>query len=222
VVLDVLSDTSDFFSFSLTWAVAVKNSKRKFVVLSSLVGVLTLTSALLLALAPPPLSAETSSASLDAVYQNNLVETLFNTQAPPQPGHWKYIYIHHSAAASGSAAEMAQSARGLVDHFVIGNGQGCQDGEIQVGPRWTSQSAPAAPLGADRIDPDCVSICLVGNFDAATPTPAQLRQLGQLVRVLQNQLGIAADHVVTVNDAPGASGVGQYFPTTSFREAILP
>ena len=56
------------------------------------------------------------------------------------PNKWLYIVIHHSATPAGSAAQFDRSHRQkgwdeLGYHFVIGNGTGSRDGQIEVGPR---------------------------------------------------------------------------------------
>ena len=130
----------------------------------------------LLALEPPPLSVEGYN-SLSASDRGPFLDEIFKTAVPARPEQWKFIYIHHSATPAGDARTLARAGSGLCDHFVIGNGDGCQDGEIQVGPRWNHQQAPAAPLGVDHIEPTCISICLVGDFDHSMPTPVQLRRL---------------------------------------------
>jgi hypothetical protein len=199
----------------------VKQSKRNILVLTSLVALLTFTSALLLALAPPPLNGDAYS-SLSASDRSGFLDEIFNTAVATKPMQWKYIYIHHSGTASGDAQTLAIPGAGLCDHFVVGNGQGCQDGEIQIGPRWNQQQAAANPPGVEHIDPDCVSICVVGDFDKTMPTPIQLRRLTQLVTTLQGQLRISADHVILINEAGTPSSVGRYFPVTAFRDQVLP
>lgn len=196
-----------------------KQNKRKVVVLTSLVGLLTGTSALLLALAPPPLAAE--GYNLSAADRSDFLDGIFHTTTPTA-GPWKYIYIHHSGTEGGSAATLSQPGLGLCDHFVIGNGDGCQDGEIQMGQRWNQQQPAGAFKGIDHIDPTCISICLIGDFDHAMPTPTQIRRLTQLVSTLQSQLHIGADHVILLNEGGTPSSVGRYFPVTAFREQILP
>src|SRR5437870_2393605 len=105
----------------------VKKSHRKFVVFTTLIGVLTLTSALLLALAPAPLTPD-AAASLLAIDSPDSMDVIFNIK--PQPGStpWKYIYIHHSRTPSGNSLTVAQPTGVLGDHFVIGNGDGAVDG----------------------------------------------------------------------------------------------
>jgi hypothetical protein len=197
----------------------VKQRTRKIVVLSSLVGVLTLTSALLLALAPPPLKGESTYDNLwaDAAGgqpAGDLVDALFQTKVPARLGHWKYIYIHQSGVAIGVGA-------GMADHFIIGNGRGRPDGEIQMTQRWNSQVAAGAPAGAKSIDPACVSICLIGNLDKTAPTAEQVRKLTQLVSALQSQLALGGDKVFMM-DNPGSAGIGRMFPAAGLRQQILP
>jgi hypothetical protein len=195
--------------------------RRKIVVFISLVGVLTLTSALLLALAPAPLSPEASS-SLFAVDAPKSFDALFDTAAPVGPGRWRYVYVHHSQTPSGSAQSLSSSPAGLADHFVIGNGDGCADGEIQIGQRWTQQLPAAVTPGLDSIRPDCISICVVGDFSHARPTATQERRLIELVSVLQGKLKIPGTSVWFDTHSASPAGVGRYFPAAEFRNRILP
>jgi N-acetylmuramoyl-L-alanine amidase len=185
------------------------------------VAMLSLASALLLFLAPPPLAAEGLS-SLSAPDRGTFLDEIFKTEVTPRAQLWKYVYIHHSGTSGGDAQSLARPGKGLCDHFVVGNGDGCQDGEIEIGPRWNKQQAAAPPLGVDSIQPDCISICVVGDFDHAMPTPTQIRRLSQLVTTLQTQFRISADKVIMLNDTASPSSVGRYFPVTAFRDQILP
>ena len=106
----------------------MKNSHRKFIVFVSLVGLLTLTSALLLALAPAPLMPDAAS-SLFAIDAPPSLDVIFNTKVQSPPNRWKYIYVRHSRTASGSALSLGQAPGGLGDHFVIGS-------EFEKTPPW--------------------------------------------------------------------------------------
>src|SRR5439155_18835135 len=127
----------------------------KFIVFTSLVGVLTLTSALLMALAPAPLTPDAAS-SLFAIDAPRSLDVIFETRAPITNERWKYLYIHHSATATGNALTLTgagHDASGMGDYFVIGNGDGAADGEIQICQRWNRQLAALPPAGASEIDP---------------------------------------------------------------------
>ena len=198
------------------------SARRRVVVLVSLVGVLTFTSALLLALAPAPLNPQATS-SLLAVDSPQSFDELFESPSVPiDANRWNYIYIHHSASTSGNAQSLAGSDSMLADHFVVGNGEGCGDGEIQIGVRWKQQLPPGRTPGSDSIVPSCISICVVGDFNAARPTPTQQRQLVQLVTALQSRLHIPAARVFLDPKATTPAGVGAYFPARDFKNQILP
>jgi hypothetical protein len=199
----------------------VKKSHRKFVVFTSLIGVLTFTSALLRALAPAPLRPD-AAASLFAIDAPDSMDAIFQTEVTPTSTRWKYIYIHHSRTPGGDALSLGQATGGLNDHFVIGNGDGAIDGEIQVGQRWNQQISATPPSGARGIDPACISICLVGDFDRTVPTPTQMRRLSQLVGALQGRFRITPDHVMIVTQPNTPAASGKYFPLTAFRDQLLP
>jgi hypothetical protein len=192
------------------------------IVFTCLLAVLTLTSAALMALAPAPLvQGETNS--LFAIDTPKNLDIIFETKADVLPNRWKYIYIHHSQTPAGDAIALAQQNNGFGDHFLIGNGDGAVDGEIQIGQRWNEQQSPTPPPGANKIDPACISICVVGDFDRTMPTPTQIRRLAQLVGTLQGQLHISRDHVLILDQPKtAAAGAGRYFPAAAFKNQILP
>lgn len=197
-----------------------KPANRQVVVFVTLVSVLSLTSALLLAIAPDPLRPDSTSL-LFAIDAPESMRAVFQTQTPTHAGRWKYVYVHHSASRSGTAEPGLPNSLGMGDHFVIGNGEGAADGQVQICPRWDQQQS-AAPPAAGEIDPNCISICLVGDFDRAAPTPNQLKRLTALVNALQSQLAIRGQDVLILSHAASKVGIGQYFPTSAFREELLP
>ena len=198
-----------------------KKSNRTFIVFVCLVGTLTLTSALLLALASPPLTSD-SVTSLFAVDAPQSLDAVFDTSVPVAAGRWQYIYIHHSRTPAGTAATVASDEGGPCDHFVIGNGDGCVDGEIQLTQQWTQQlSITHPPGGVTHVDPACISICMIGDFDRVRPTAAQSRRLTELVASLQSRLHIPAGHVLTIDQPASSAGIGRRFPLTSLQSQIL-
>src|SRR5882762_174278 len=122
-----------------------RQSRRNVVVIGGLLISLSLTSALLLALAPTPLLPEPRS--LMVLDSTTTLDQLFDTQTPVQPNRWQYIYIHHSKTRRADSAPTG-------DHFLI-TGQSDSQIEIRIDPRWTYQKS-AASIFANRI-----SICLV-------------------------------------------------------------
>jgi hypothetical protein len=198
----------------------VKHQQRKFIVFTSLIGVLTVTSALLLALAPAPVSPDAAN-SLYAIDAPSTLDVIFETKTPTTPGRWKYVYIRHTRTNGGNALTLGQPSHGIGDHFLIGNGNGAIDGEIQIGQRWNQQLAALPPMAGATIDKDCVSVSLVGDFDRTVPTPTQLHRLSQLVRTLQGRLGIPAQNIILIDQPNSVAGTGKYFPNGAFRAELV-
>lgn len=195
----------------------MKKRSRRTVVFASLIGTLTLTSGLLLLLAPTPLTP--NATSLMAVDGQAGLDAIFKTRVPQSPGQWRYIYIRQSKTSAGNADTLAEQQGYLGDHFIIGNGEGARDGEILVSSLWSRQ-LPATPPPRTRLDPAAISICLVGDLDRTVPTATQVTRLAQLVQAFQTRYGIDASGVLFVNDGGTPATVGRYFPATAFRERI--
>ncbi len=118
---------------------------------------------------------------------------------------WRYIVIHHSASESGNASQFDRyhrNVRGwneLGYHFVIGNGQGSGNGQIEVGPRWRKQKHGAHCKTPDnRFNDYGIGICLVGDFETGgRPSYAQMRALEKLVGHLMGVCGLSQSSIYT-------------------------
>ena len=125
---------------------------------------------------------------------------------------WRYIIIHHSATGGGNARQFDQEHRDrgwdeLGYHFVIDNGAGGPDGAVEVGSRWHKQKHGAHCGGTpdNEYNEHGIGICLVGNFNDGSPSPAQIASLQKLVAYLSATYDIPAANVITHQDAPLAS-----------------
>lgn len=155
---------------------------------------------------------------------------------------WRAIVIHDSRSPAGDVASIERrhldaGLAGLGYHFVIGNGQGMDDGGVAVGYRWerqlpgahatASMRAPRATranpvaLDAAAINRSAVAVCLVGNGDRRPFTERQVRELAALVRALQAEFGIGSADVLLRSEL-AADGSMAHFPATEFRSALLP
>ena len=124
---------------------------------------------------------------------------------------WQYIVIHHSATPSGNAESFDRFHRyerrwsgGLGYHFVIGNGHGSVDGQIEIGPRWEAQE-DGAHAGIREYNEYGIGICLVGDFTNGRPTEEQMASLLALCRDLMKRCNIGVDHVYGHRELPGAT-----------------
>lgn len=110
-----------------------------------------------------------------------------------EKGRWKYIVVHHSGTPSGNAKAFEYYHRyvrhmenGLAYHFVIGNGSGSGDGEIEIGNRWKKQ-LQGGHLASESLNEIALGICLVGDFDNSRPTRRQIAALIELIDYLQRR-----------------------------------
>ena len=183
--------------------------------MAALLGSLSLISLLLLALSPGPLPSSLVM-PVEQPLTADAFARVYQTHKPVD-GRWRSVFIHHSRTRRGDLTSLMKA--GLADHFVIGNGQECGDGEIQWSDRWMDQQP--ARLGSQALAGDQISICLVGDFDAAAPTPAQVQRVTELVRSLQKQLGIPAGSVVAYDNPRSVHGIGRHFPGGTLARQLI-
>ncbi len=131
---------------------------------------------------------------------------------------WKYIVIHHSASYKGNAYSIDRYHRdikgwknGLGYDFVIGNGNGSRDGQIEVGGRWNKQ-IKGAHAGDDEYNEYGVGICLIGNFEKNHPTDSQISSLVYLIKYLQKRCNIPKRNIVMHRDIKDTVCPGRHFP----------
>jgi N-acetylmuramoyl-L-alanine amidase. len=131
---------------------------------------------------------------------------------------WKYIVIHHTATDSGDAVSIGKYHKekkgwvnGLGYDFLIGNGNGSRDGQIEVGNRWNKQ-IDGAHAGNSEYNKHGIGICLVGNFDNVQPTNQQISSLLYLIDYLQNRCNIHKDNVIMHKTFRKTVCPGKHFP----------
>jgi len=150
---------------------------------------------------------------------------------------WRGIIVHHSATQSGNAAEFnslhqkrtdrnGEAWLGLGYHFVITNGRGGADGEVEVGFRWQKQmtGAHCRPRSCTHNywNEHTIGICLVGNFERERPSRAQYKSLAKLIRFLQQRYPIPANAIQGHGDVPGAQTAcpGRNFSWWTLRQQM--
>lgn len=116
-------------------------------------------------------------------------------QAHVRRGRWKYIVVHNSGSRVGNAhifdvyhRRVRHMVNGLAYHFVIGNGHGSANGQIEVGHRWTAQ-LNGGHVASDYLNDIALGICLVGDYNRDTPTKAQIIALNELITYLRYRVG---------------------------------
>lgn len=143
-------------------------------------------------------------------------------QPPVALRDWKYIVLHHTASESGSVDSIDRAHRqrkdadgnpwrGIGYHFVIGNGNGMADGEIQPTFRWLQQ-IEGAHAGDLEYNSYGIGICLVGNFEEHSPTAAQIAAARRLVGELKAAFHVDNSAVLCHHDVKATDCPGRYFP----------
>jgi len=142
---------------------------------------------------------------------------------------WTSIVIHHLGQPAGNLESVGRNhrkagLRGLGFHFLIGNGNGLGDGDVQMGYRWLDQTPAAKPtsIELENWNDGVVSICLIGNGNRRPFTEQQMQHLSHLVQRLQQELSIPTEHIFlgrelgTENDSPG-----EFFAEAQFQSQLL-
>ncbi len=130
--------------------------------------------------------------------------------------------LHHSAAQEGGYDQIDREHRKILGfdgcgyHFVIGNGTGSGDGQIEVAMRWDNQKQGVHCRNAKTHDADeyGIGICLVGDFDQQPPTPRQVAAAQALISYLSQRYKISPSRVTTHAHLAATPTVcpGKYFP----------
>ena len=160
----------------------------------------------------------------DPAYLANLPKGLADIKASSR---WKSIVIHHSATSVGTVKGMDGAHRrrgmenGLAYHFVIGNGHGIPDGQIEIGNRW-KQQLNGGHLKSELQNRTSIGICLVGNFDKTKPTNKQMDSLRDLVLFLMDRCKLDSSDIKTHQQYNIVSTrcPGKHFPTKTFIRSL--
>lgn len=142
---------------------------------------------------------------------------------------WESIIIHHTATSRGSVEGIhrthlrrkdsrGRNWKGIGYHFVIGNGNGMADGEIEPTFRWRTQMH-GAHAGSLKHNQHGIGIALIGNFEKTPPTPAQLSAVKRLVAVLKREYSISAKNVMGHSRVRATKCPGKFFPLAEVSEA---
>lgn len=133
---------------------------------------------------------------------------------------WKYIVVHHTASFQGSVESIHRTHlkrkdskgnpwRGIGYHFVIGNGTGMGDGEVEPTFRWIEQQN-GAHAGVGEYNAQGIGICFVGNFEEISPSPAQIESAKRLITYLKTSYSISTSNVIGHSDVKATACPGQF------------
>lgn len=124
---------------------------------------------------------------------------------------WRYIVIHNSGANSGNAGifdayHKKMGYGGLCYHYIIDNGNGGTDGNVETGWRWTKGMAGThVNVYAWPHNIFGIGICLVGDFNSGRPSEKQLQSLRTLVAGLAVSNRIDVSNIIGHYEVPNST-----------------
>jgi hypothetical protein len=165
---------------------------RNVTVLFSLIASMTVGALVLMALDNHhPVSA--NAFSLTSYLRLDPAEKMVKNTLAVSPAQWNQVEVYYSRTDGGSADELAlltDLATGTKTqfHFVIGNGNGAQDGAIQAGEYWKLQRLCTERSGVVRI-------CVISNGTPDSVTDCQVNRTNALVETLIRTFGISPRNI---------------------------
>lgn len=168
---------------------SMNNQKRTVFVLVSLVASMTIGALLLMALDQQTPSS--GAYSLASYLRLDPIENAAFRPITTLPAAWNRIEVYYSRTSSGNAEDLAVVSY-LRDtpradfHFVIGNGKGAEDGQIQYTESWKKQQTASG----------IIRICVVGDVYSGSPaTDYQVRRTAALADALSRKFNIKTQYI---------------------------
>jgi len=175
---------------------------------------MTVAAIILMALGNNPPSA--GAFCLSRYYRLDPVENAITSRAAQTSGRWSCIEIYYSGTKAGNIEQLA-SLRGLANaedincHFVICNGLGGGNGQIQPTEKWQRQylirsstkneSQQTAFWVWDEIrNLNAIRICVIADGKTARPTDFQIKSVEALVEELHRKFNIQPESIYYPSD----------------------
>jgi hypothetical protein len=132
-------------------------------------------------------------------YRLDPVETAIHSQACQSPDRWSRIEIYYSGTKAGNIEQLASmsglaSPEDLNCHFVICNGLGGSDGQIQSTEKWQRQWS-VEPGRTWYGSSQTIRICAIADDQSAVPTDCQIKRIEMLVEGLCRKFQIKPDSI---------------------------
>ncbi len=145
---------------------------------------------------------------------------------------WRYIVIHHSAGSFGDVEFLQRVHRerqpgdpidAIPYHYVVGNGNGLEAGEVASDWRqaWDLWGAHVSGRNTAR-NFFGIGVCVIGNYEEGKMPEAQLEALVALVRRLMDRYDIPLRNVQGHGMIEGEATKcpGRRFPMDELRKAL--
>ena len=185
--------------WELTRDGTMPNQPRVAKVLAALLISMTAGTVVLMALGDNPPSAGLFSLSKYVLNHLDPVQKAIRSRTSQIPGRWGRIEVYYSGTKAGNIEQLASlgglaSAEDINCHFVICNGLGGGDGQIQPTEKWQRQWS-IMPGRTWHGGGQTIRICVIADGKTAHPTDSQERMTQLLVEELRRKFGIQPESV---------------------------
>ena len=171
---------------------AMTNQLRVWKVLIVLLISMTGGAIILMSLSAGPLSA--GPFCLSSYYRLVAAGAAIHSRVAQSHDRWKRIEIFYSETRMGDIKWLAsingfKNAKDLDCHFVICNGRGGQDGQIQPTEKWQEQ-ASVKPQRNWHSGQETIRVCVIASGVSCHPTDCQIKRVDSLVQALSRRFDI--------------------------------
>ncbi|MFA5422717.1 MAG: hypothetical protein WC374_02545 [Phycisphaerae bacterium] len=170
----------------------MSNQPRVAKVLVALLASMTVAAILLLVMGSNPPSA--GPFSLSTYYRLDPISNSVISDATQSADRWNCIEIYYSGSTAGNIEQLASlsgiTSPDLIDcHFVVCNGLGGSDGQVETTARWKKQWSVLSSRTWYGT-PQTIRICVVGDANHRLATSSQIRRVEHLVDTLARKFDI--------------------------------
>ncbi len=125
--------------------------------------------------------------SLASYLRLDSVEEVTLQSVKVQRAAWNGIEIFYSHTNQGDLAQLrGQGLTGF--HFLVCNGNGAEDGQIEPTPNWAGQNYIA---GSDGV----IRICVIADRKSSPATGSQLKRISALLESLSQSFSVSPDKI---------------------------
>ncbi len=171
----------------------MSNQPRVVKVLAALLASMTIGAIVLMALGHNPPAA--GPWSLSRSLRSDSVQLAVNSSVLQLPIRWDRIEVCYSGTNSGNIEQLAKlsgfrNPKEINCHFIVCNGDGGYDGQVQTAEKWLRQFS-ITPGQGWLGSSSTIRICVVADEKNTRPTDLQKRKVQALVTELSGRFRIS-------------------------------
>ena len=144
---------------------------------------------------PPPVGAF----CLNSYYRLEPIEKVISSHTSLYQRRWSYLEIYYSGTKTGDMEHSASPGvpscpEDINCHFVIFNGFGTVDGQIQSTEKWQKQLS-VTPARTSYVNGQTIRICIIADGKTTVATDFQIKRVEALVEGLSRKFNIQPESI---------------------------